>query len=112
MWRMFLVGIALALVIAFGVVSFSERITLVADAPIQVMDRAITDPQQTKAIGSIDQGEEVPVLGCEDLKHYIAPEIKLADGKAGYVLVGQFQLKRHSPWSLSPPKGAPLVFSC
>jgi hypothetical protein len=110
--RVLLSGIGVIAVVAFGVVSFAQRITLVAQAPIEVVDRAVPDPAQTKVVGSISAGEEVAVLGCSDIKHYIAPQVRLLDGTRGVVLVGEFKLKRHSPWHLSPQTNAPLVFSC
>src|SRR5688572_23863419 len=63
-------------VVAFGVVSFAQRITLVAQAPIEVVDRGVADPARTKAAGSISTGEEVADLGFSDMKHYIAPQVE------------------------------------
>jgi hypothetical protein len=110
--RILLGGTGLIAVMAFGIASFGQRITLEAQAPIAIVDRAVADSEQTKVVGTISAGEEVPVLGCSDIKHYIAPQVRLIDGTRGVVLVGEFKLKRHSAWHLSRQTNAPLVFSC
>jgi hypothetical protein len=110
--RVMLSGIGVIAVVAFGVVSFAQRITLVALAPIEVVDLAVANPAQTRVVGIISAGEEVAVLGCTDIKHYIAPQVRLLDGTRGFVLVGEFRLQRHSAWHLTHQTGAPLVFSC
>lgn len=84
-----IIVLAVLLVIAAIVfIGSAKRIILIADDQIDVVDRAVTDPAQTKIIAKLRPGQELPVLSCVDLKHYIVPEIRLGDGKRGYVLVG------------------------
>jgi hypothetical protein len=91
-----------ALIMGFN---FGKRIILIADEDVQVT----LLPTGDKAIGTIPAGHGVEVLGCEDLKHYIVPKVRLWDGKDGYVLIGKFHLVRHSAWQFSTGE---LSFSC
>jgi hypothetical protein len=100
------VVIAAAAVLVFG---SAATVTLVADGPIEVLDKASADPSQTQVIGKLAQGEEVAVVSCKDLKHYVAPEVVLRDGRKGFVLVGNFHLLHEPPWS-SP--GKPTALGC
>jgi hypothetical protein len=104
-------GVLLALTVvgAGFFLALAERITLVADAAIDVADRAASDPSQVKVIASLQPGEQVPVTSCVDLKHFIAPQIEMTDGTRGYVLVGKFHLRREPWWSSS---ASPIVLSC
>jgi hypothetical protein len=106
------IGLGAIAVLAFGVMSFAQRVTLVANALIAVVDRAVADPGQTKVVGTIATGQEVRVLGCVDIKHYLVPQVILDNGARGFVLVGDFQLKRDSPWSLSSLRDASLAYGC
>jgi hypothetical protein len=103
--KILLAAVALMLSILVTGFSLGKRITLVANEDIQVM----LLPTGDKAIGVIQAGQTVDVLGCEDMKHYIVPKVQLPDGNMGYVLDGKFHLLRHSAWRLSA--GA-LSFSC
>ena len=89
--------------------STGQKIELIAVDDIDVVEKAVIDPEQTRVIGKLQRGERVSVLSCIDLKHYIAPEIRLTDGRRGYVLVGEFRLKRTPPWS---SLDSPIVFGC
>jgi hypothetical protein len=111
-WRTVLSGLGLVAFVAFGAMSFGQRLLLVATATrIDVVDRPEPDPEKEEVVvGTIERGGEVPVIGCVDVKHYIAPQVRLASGAEGFVVVGEFKLKRQSPWSWS--SHAPLVFGC
>lgn len=95
-------GVALTLGLA-------ARVTLIADGPVPVYDRAASDPAQTQVISTLEAGDELVVSGCVDLKHYIVPEVELRDGKKGYVIEGAFHLRRAPLLSSS---GGPIAFGC
>lgn len=106
-------GIALAVAALGGIVvagalmfSSSEAVTLVADGPLKIYDHASADPSQISVIATLETGLEVQVTNCVDLKHYIVPEVVLADGRTGYVIDGRFHLRREPSSSLSG-KSAP-----
>jgi hypothetical protein len=99
----------LVVIVAIVFIGSGKRVKLIADDQIDVVDRAVADPSQTKTIAKLQPGQELPVLSCVDLKHYIVPEIGLSDGKRGYVLVGKFHLKREPFWS---SLDSPITFSC
>jgi hypothetical protein len=91
------------------VLGSAATITLIAHRLIEVHDRAGVDPSQTQVVGMLHRGEEVAVVGCEDLKSSFAFEVVLPDGNKGYVLTGDFDLRREPPWS-SPKQ--PTSLSC
>jgi hypothetical protein len=113
MFKRLFIGLGLLVVLGLVITGIvGQRLTLLPLETIEVVDEAVADPKRYQAVGSLAQGEEVPVLGCVDLKHYIAYKVPLTNGKVGYVLVGRFELKRHSVWSLSAHQKSSLVFSC
>jgi hypothetical protein len=67
------------------------------------------DPATARVIAVLEMGARADVLACNDLKHYFVPEIRLQDGRTGFVMGGQFELTKKSP-SLKFDK--PIVFSC
>ena len=86
--------------------TMGQRVRLLAEEEIKVT----VDPHGEKeVVGVIQAGQEVPVLKCEDLKHYIVPKVKLANGAEGYVLKGKFKINRHASWSSS---ASPISFTC
>jgi hypothetical protein len=88
----------------------AQRVTLVAREPIAVLDRATVDPASAKVLFRLETGTTAPVSSCFDLKHYpLVPEITLADGSRGYVVGGEFELRRASIFSAA---NAPVVWNC
>lgn len=96
-------GIAAAISMLLLVVA-GQRITLVAEEELSVYAK----PADGEVINKLRKEEEVPVIGCVDLKHYIVPTISV-EGRTGYVVEGQFHLERKKAWDLG---GGPLSFSC
>lgn len=85
--------------------ALGQRVSLLATGDIKI----ISDPGGGVEIGVIYAGQTVPVLRCEDLKHYIVPKVKLANGTEGYVLRGDFKIDRQPSWFSS---SAPISFTC
>lgn len=81
-----------------------QRISLVAEEELSVYAK----PTNGEVINKLQKEEEIPVIGCADLKHYIVPIINI-DGRAGYIVEGQFHLKKRKAWDLG---GGPISFSC
>lgn len=78
---------------------FAVSTIIVADATLAIYD--ITGAKETprRIIGEAAAGEELRVLRCIDLKHYLVPEVALRDSKVGYVLEGAFHLRQKFPWA-------------
>ncbi|MCZ8175125.1 MAG: hypothetical protein O9343_08030 [Burkholderiaceae bacterium] len=96
------------LVVSLGAVfALGRSVELVAITSVPIGAALTIDPASTQTIAVVQQGERVAVLACKDLKHYIVPEVRLQDGRVGYVIGGQFEIVR-SAASI----GKPLVFSC
>jgi hypothetical protein len=77
--------------------------------PVEVHDgHSLTRPQG-KLVAVLSPGEAVAVVGCEDLRSFIAPEVVLSDGKTGYVIGGDLSLRREPPWSWA---GKPTCLTC
>jgi hypothetical protein len=87
----------------------AATITLIAEGPIEVQEWLATESNQARTVGYLKAGDEVVVVACEDLKHYIAPVVRLHDGTTGYVFTGSFRLKREPPWSIP---GKPTALGC
>ena len=95
------------LVVSLGAVfALGRSVELVAITSVPIGAALTIDPASTQTIAVVQQGERVAVLACKDLKHYIVPEVRLQDGRVGYVIGGQFEIVR-SAASI----GKPLVFS-
>lgn len=97
----------IAITLAILILGFSsgQRIKLIADEDISVTEM----PDGGNLLGTVKEGQAVDVLECEDLKHYIVPKVRLADGIEGYILMGDFHLIRHSAWQFS---AGVISFSC
>lgn len=91
------------------VVVGGKNIELVATARMPIYSDLMPDAESNMEIAVLDVGDRVDVLSCEDIKHYIVPKIRLADGRVGYVIQGQFEFIKTSPDLIS---GRPIVFSC
>jgi hypothetical protein len=103
------VGLVVLVVAGSAVALLGRNVELVATTAIPIGAEATIDPASARAIAVLEKGERVDVLSCTDLKHYMVPEVRLPDGRTGFVLGGNFELVRKSP-SLHLHK--PLVFSC
>lgn len=77
---------------------FLPSTVLVADRQLEVYDAIGIGDSPRKAIGRIGIGEELLVLRCIDLKHYLVPKVVLQDGRIGYVIEGTFHLQRKLLW--------------
>jgi hypothetical protein len=104
----FLGVITLALV-ASVVLLLGKNVQLLTTTPVPIGAEPTTDPASIRTIAVLEKGTRVDVLSCKDLKHYSVPEVRLPDGRVGYVLGGQFELTKKTP-SLAFDK--PIVFSC
>jgi len=94
--------------LGFGLL-LGQRVSLIADEDISILDSPSIDPLQANKIATLKAGERASVSECRDLKHYIVPEVQLAYGRKGYVVKGKFRLEAGPFWQFD--KG-PLVYSC
>ncbi|WP_395686080.1 hypothetical protein [Caenimonas koreensis] len=99
-----LVCMALALISTFFLGSAGQRISLIADGALVLYDK----PMDGAPAGTIAPGATVPVVGCEDLKHYIVP-IVVINGHEAYVRDGVFRMQRQRVWDFA---AGPISFSC
>jgi hypothetical protein len=100
--------VALALVTAV-LLLLGKNVELLAATSVPIGAELTSDPKATRTIAVLEKGTRVDVLSCKDLKHYSVPEVRLPDGRVGYVLGGQFDLTKKTP---SPAFDKPIVFSC
>lgn len=103
------IGVMLMMFVAGLVLLLGKNIELVATTAVPISAEPTIDPQTVQAIAVLKPGERVAVSSCKDLKHYSVPEVRLQDGRRGYVMGGQFALATTAP-KLSLDK--PIVFSC
>lgn len=99
-----------ALIIAIAVM-MAETITLVALEPLAVYKTPSGEVLQssTGAAEIIAAGSRLAVTSCVDVKHYVVPEVRLNDGRVGYVIEGKFNLERKS---FAVSFGWPIVINC
>lgn len=86
-----------------------EKIVLTTEEEAELVAEAVPDPAKEVVIGKLLRGESAEVLGCYDMKHYIVPKVRLANGKTGYLMKARFRLQRRPAWSTF--EGS-TVFSC
>jgi hypothetical protein len=81
-----------------------QRINVIAKGYVNLYDK----PMDGQVVKVLKPGEITPVVGCEDLKHYIVP-IVLIDGRRAYVHEGDYRLDKKSVWELG---AGPVSLSC
>lgn len=86
-----------------------KHIQLTALSTVEISAEPTTDPQSARIIARLAPGASVDVLSCQDLKHYLVPQVRLPDGQTGYIAGGQFELRRSG---ISLVGNKPIVFSC
>ncbi|MEY4883877.1 MAG: hypothetical protein RIS34_1731 [Pseudomonadota bacterium] len=89
---------------ALALALVGQRINVIAKGQVNLYDT----PMDGQVIKVLKPGEIAPVVGCEDLKHYIVP-IVLIDGRRAYVHEGDYRLDRKSVWELN---AGPVSLSC
>ncbi len=100
----------IALAIAAAVVLLlGNNVELLATTAVPIGAEPTIDAASAQKLAILESGTRVDVLSCKDLKHYLVPEVRLPDGRVGYVLDGQFELTKKTP-SLALDKA--IVFSC
>ena len=98
-------GVAIALAIcALAWTLMGQRINVIATGQVNLYDK----PMDGQVIKVLKPGEITPVVGCEDLKHYIVP-IVLIGGRQAYLHERDCRLDRKSVWKLS---AGPVSLSC
>lgn len=102
-------GVVALTLAAAAVLLLGKNVELLATTPVPIGAEPTPDPGATRTISTLEKGTRVNVLSCKDMKHYSVPEVRLPDGRVGYVLGGQFELTKKAP-SLTFDK--PIVFSC
>ena len=82
---------------AFHYVFSADGMTLVAQDVVLVYataNQAKTWPHPA-AIAKLYPGQSVPVTQCVDVKSYMIHQIRLPDGRVGFVLDGKYLLMRN-----------------
>lgn len=87
-----------------------SAITVVADGELNLYDQATLNPVERQVIATLKASKEATVKSCADLKHYLVPEVILADGREAYVIDGPFHLRRERVWPFFDSK--PVVWGC
>lgn len=78
---------------------FAPSTVVVADTKLAIYDTTGANEAPRRIINEAAAGEELLVLRCIDLKHYLVPEVVLRDGKVGYIVEGAFHLRHKFPWA-------------
>ncbi|WP_439535379.1 hypothetical protein [Methyloversatilis sp.] len=108
--RIFLLSSAGALLLVLApIFILGKNIELLATTTVPIGAEPTIDPATTRTVAVLEIGARVVVLSCEDLKHFFAPEVRLPDGRTGFVMGGQFELTKKTP---SLTFDQPIVFSC
>ena len=97
--------------IIVATVMMAENITLVALEPLTVYKTPSGEALQSSTgfAEIITAGSRMTVTSCVDVKHYVVPEVRLNDGRVGYVIEGKFNLERKS---FAVSFGWPIVINC
>jgi hypothetical protein len=90
-------GILVILVVAIAI-QMAHRTELVAQSEIAVDSYPVPN-RKVGFVGKIREGQQVAVLGCDDLKSDRAVHVRLESGIEGYVLQGKYYLRRSPIWS-------------
>ncbi len=80
----------LALHVSFAP-EFGATFVLKTKAELAVYDDP-NPPVSAQPVANVSAGETLEVVGCQDIKSYIVPMVKLAGGKIGYVVDGEFEI--------------------
>lgn len=99
----------LLLVVALAICSTARRVILTAKADLTVDSYPNPDATRYPPIATLAPGEKVAVIGCDDLKSYMAVHIQLTDGREGYVIDPKYQLNFYAVWTDIP---SPISLSC
>lgn len=83
-------------------------LSILADTP--VLDRMPSNGQEHR-IALLRAGTTLPVAACVDTKSLFGYEIRLADGRHGYVLPAETIRIAPRP-AILPPYGKPIVWNC
>jgi hypothetical protein len=87
-----------------------ERAVLIVEANTPVHDSVWSANTIQKEIAVLRAGTKTPVYRCIDIKHYFVYEIRLADGRKGYVDSGSGVPEVRS--AFLPPYSHPVVWNC
>ncbi|MCU7921042.1 MAG: hypothetical protein KZQ95_22185 [Candidatus Thiodiazotropha sp. (ex Epidulcina cf. delphinae)] len=95
-WLM-IMGLMLALVVAALMFHFSDpKLMLVAESAVPIyagVDEALASPP-VGIIAELQPRQQVKVIRCVDVKHYLIYKVRLSDGQIGFVNDGKYTLLR------------------
>ena len=100
---------AILLVVAVSI-GLLHRADLLIHGDTPVFEAMPGGPQREHQIASLHAGARLTVYACIDNKSFVGYEIKLHDGRTGYVLVGNAEVEKKS--FLFPPYSQPIVWNC
>jgi hypothetical protein len=90
------VGILMAAVVTAVTVVYLNRCQSVflsakESVPVYATLEELRSPSSS-TVAVIEPKQKIPVMRCIDVKHYQVYEVRLPDGKSGYVNIGKYDL--------------------
>jgi len=97
------------LAIAGGIFyAIAEKADLLVDGNTMVWAQPDFDVERDTPIAALHKGEVIHIEECLDMKTDFVYQVKLPDGRLGYVSPGEYRLKISHAWEAS----GPLVSNC
>jgi hypothetical protein len=72
------------------------------DIPVYATQEDATKSPPPSPLARLASGQSVPVKKCVDVKHYFIYKVRLADGRDGFVLEGEYSLMRGDEEAFCP----------
>jgi len=104
-----LASVAMVLVVAVSAVLL-YRANLIVRAETPIFESMPGGPTPEHRIAILRPGEKLTVYSCIDNKRFAGYEIRLRDGRTGYVLAGNAEVEKKA--FLFPPYSSPIVWNC
>ena len=95
-------------ILSFSYLYSGNFIYLSTDTEIPIYASLEDSMNNGKIIGSLKKNEELIVLKCHDVKHYLVPEVELNDGTSGFINDNYNLRKERATYIISRKK----VFQC
>ena len=94
--RLIIILILIATIIFGSYIIGGHKLTLIAKEEVILVSNLAeaVASRPKRIIATIAPGDEVSIISCKDVKHYIVPKVRLGDGTQGYVANGDFAIKR------------------
>ena len=109
MKRKMLLGLSVLgflILVAFVILSFAQRVTLVTASEVPVYESPSSWDRQ---VALLPPGAKVPVTKCVDTKTDIVPRVAVSQSVSGYVGRGKYRIIGTPVWT---SWRGPITFSC